>query len=431
MKVAIAQINPLLGDFHHNMKSILSFIKKAPQCDLIVFPELALFGYWPGSLLERRSVVKKQLQVLEKLHQKIPPKLAVLLGCVRENKKKYGKYYHNSAILLIRGKKPKYFDKTILPTYDVFDEGRYFEPGTFTDNCFRLKGHKILVTICEDIWASDCSSWAGSRFPQDPLRSISKGSVDFMVNLSASPFSMGKVQRRLRTVQNVARQISAPLFYSNLVGGQDEIIFDGGSVMVDSKGTVQMLLKSFAEDLRCYDLQMQQEIGPEQTQKTGPVEPLLAVKQALVLGIRDFVRKAGYQHVHLGISGGIDSAVVACLAVEALGPKYVTAVILPGPFSTKLSGRLAQQLIQNLGCACLEIPIQDTYKQIAQNLKAHRVPCSGLISENLQARIRCLYLMAFANHKPSLLLSTSNKSECAVGYTTLYGDMSGAFSPHQ
>lgn len=429
MKVASVQINPLLGDFYHNVKLLLSFIKKASDCDLIVCPELALFGYWPGALLERPSVVKKQLKALQSLHQRIPPKVAVLVGAVTESKKKYGKYYHNSAVLLIKDQKPKFFHKTILPTYDVFDEARYFEPGHLAKNCFRIKGYKVLVTICEDTWASDQYAWIGSRFPKDPLKLIKKGSVDLVVNLSASPFSINKAQRRLDMIQHVAKQLSAPMLYTNLVGGQDEIIFDGGSVLVDQKGSIQIQSKYFEEDLRCYDLKLKKEIASSSVKVTKPRKTLLSVKQAIVLGIKDFVKKAGYQHVHLGLSGGIDSAIVACLAVEALGPRSVTVIALPGPFSTHLSYRLAQKLAKNLNCHFLEFSIQDAYKQVTKDLKAQRIPCSGIISENIQSRLRCLYLMAFANHKKSLLLSTSNKSEYAVGYTTLYGDMSGALAP--
>ena len=359
----------------------------------------------------------------------MPSKVAVLVGAVTENKNKYGKYYHNSAVFLIKGKKPKFFHKTVLPTYDVFDEARYFEPGDLTKNSFQIKGYKVLVTICEDTWASDQQTWIGSRFPKDPLKLIKKRSVNLIVNLSASPFSIHKAQRRLNMIQHVTKQLSAPMLYTNLVGGQDEIIFDGGSVLVDQKGSIQMQSKYFEEDLKCYDLKLRKEISLNSSQITKPKKSLLSVKQAIVLGIKDFVKKAGYEHVHLGLSGGIDSALVASLAVEALGPDSVTVMALPGPFSTHLSYRLAQELTQNLGCQFLEFSIQDVYKQIAKDLKVQQIQCSGITSENVQSRLRCLYLMAFANHKKSLLLSTSNKSEYAVGYTTLYGDMSGALAP--
>lgn len=433
MKVIGVQMQARLGDFDHNARAMLSFIKKAPKCDLIVFPEMALSGYWPGGLLERPRFFQKQKDALEKLRQQMPPHIAVLLGAITFNKKKYGKYYHNSAVLLKKGRKPQVFHKTILPTYDVFDEGRYFEPGSFEDNIIRIKGQRVLVTICEDIWTSDAKAWAGSRSPQNPLRYIKKGSIDFVVNLSASPFSIGKVERRLHVIRQVVKKLQVPMLYVNLVGGQDEIIFDGGSVLVDKKGQLQLQFECFKEDMMCYDLQTQAQMPLVVKDHTKPLpsfkKTIWNVKQALVLGIKDFVKDSGFERVHLGLSGGIDSAVVACLAVEALGSLNVTTITLSGPFSTDLSCSLAQKLIKKLGCPCMSLPIEDIYKQAFKDLEAHDISCSKVTSENVQARLRCLYLMAFANDRQSLLLSTSNKSEIAVGYTTLYGDMSGALAP--
>ena len=244
MKIASVQINPLLGDFKYNTRLILSSLKKAQDCDLIVFPEMALFGYWPGALLERPSIVKQQIKALEKCHQQVPPNIAVLLGAVTENKNKYGKHYYNSAVLLRKNKKLQYFHKVLLPTYDIFDEKRYFEPGCITDNHFHLKGYNILVTICEDIWAAN-PIWEGIRPNQDPLRHIKKENVDLIVNLSASPFSTHKAIQRLQVIQRVTKKLSAPMLYTNLVGGQDEIIFDGGSLFVDKKGSVQFPISIF------------------------------------------------------------------------------------------------------------------------------------------------------------------------------------------
>ena len=433
MKIASVQINPLLGDFSHNTHLILSSIKKAQSCDLIVFPEMALFGYWPGALLERPSVVKQQIKALEKCHQQIPPNTAVLLGAVTENKNKYGKYYHNSAVLLRKDKKPRYFYKVLLPTYDIFDEKRYFEPGCITNNHFHLKGYQILVTICEDIWATN-PIWKGVRSNQDPLRHIKKENVDLIVNLSASPFSNNKAIQRLQAIQKVTKKLSAPMLYTNLVGGQDEIIFDGGSLFVDKKGSVQFQSAYFKEDLQCYKLSKSKKQIQQRSHKKRPLpihtDPILLMKQALILGIRDFVKKAGYHQVHLGLSGGIDSALASCLAVEALGSQNVTAIALPGPFNTDMSYVLAKKLTKNLGCRFVTLPIKEIYKNITQDLKTkHNMSCLGITSENIQARLRSLYLMAFANQSKSLLLATGNKSELAIGYTTLYGDMSGALAP--
>ena len=257
--------------------------------------------------------------------------------------------------------------------------------------------------------------------------------MDFILNLSASPFSKGKSTHRIKTIQKVTKKLSAPMLYTNLVGAQDEVIFDGGSVYIDKRGNVQMQAKYFKEDVQYCDLkELNNKTQTRQIESTTLEKnnPTLFMKESLILGIKDFVKKAGYSHVHLGLSGGIDSALVACLAVEALGPQSVTAIAMPGPFSTKLSFSLAEKLAQNLGCHLKNLPIQGIYKYTNQDLKTkHKISCVGITSENIQARLRSLYLMAFANQNKSLLLATSNKSELAVGYATLYGDTSGALAP--
>ena len=427
MKIAGVQMSPRLGDFHYNAKQILATVKTLSDHDLIVFPEMSLFGYWPGSLLEQTSLVQQQLKVLKKCHQQIPPNLAVLIGAVTENKKKYGKCYHNSAVLLRKNKKLQCFHKVLLPLYDVFDEPRYFESGCMKDNHFQLKGYKILVTICEDIWADHLIWKATARNSQDPLKKIKKGHFDLVVNLSASPFSTNKAKQRLQTIQSVTQKLSAPVFYTNLVGGQDELIFDGGSLLVDQKGQIQRQAKYFKEDIISYDFK--KTLTPA-IKTSLPKDHLSLIKQALVLGIRDYVWSAGYTRVHLGLSGGIDSALVACLAVEALGAECMTLIALPGPFSTNLSYSLAQKLAHNLNCLLITWPIIEAYKKITKDLKVkHNMKCEGITDENIQARLRSLYLMTFANENKSLLLATGNKSEIALGYTTLYGDMSGALAP--
>ena len=428
MRIALAQIDSLLGDFAGNKEKILEFTKRAQErrCDLVVFPEAALFGYHPVDLLERPSIVAEQEKALRELHRTLPKGIAVLVGAIVLNKSGKGKGYWNAAVFLEKGKKPRVFAKTLLPTYDVFDESRHIEPGDVAKNVLRWRGKRLLVTVCEDIWA-----WPRkdnpffSTYGHNPLKKVKAGSVDLVLNLSASPFTQTKFKSRLKVVRATAAHLRAPVVYVNMVGGQDELIFDGGSFAIDKKGRVTAQCMRFEEDLNVIDLKDQK--GGQRDLSQDPQD---IMRSALVLGLRDFVRKTGFSRVHLGLSGGIDSALVACLAADALGPHKVTAVYMPGPFSADISGRSACQLAENLGLRYLEIPMQQTYETLVKDLeKAFGKMEFGVMHENLQARIRGLLLMAVSNRESSLLLGTSNKSELAVGYSTIYGDMIGGLLP--
>lgn len=426
MRVALAQINPTVGAFEQNAAKIVQECHRAleKRCDLIVFPELSLFGYWAGDLLERESVVAEQLRVFKKLQKQIPKGVVAVFGLVTKNPKKLGRRFRNSAVVLERGQAPKFFSKELLPTYDVFDEYRHFEFGDISKNLIRLKGRNVLITICEDIWSWPDSK-SGMTYPYNPIAKLKGKKIDLIVNLSASPFSLGKHVRRERVVKKTAQLLKAPLVYVNMTGAQDEIIFDGGSFAVDKKGRKLAEATRFEEDLNIVDFSLQK--GGKRPGKHSPVELLRA---ALVLGIRDFVSKNGFERVHLGLSGGIDSALVACLAVDALGAGRVAGYALPGPHSSEESLELARQLAKNLNIEFQVLSINAMYQSVSSQFESVFGPISfGVIHENFQARLRGLVLMGISNLRNSLLLTTGNKSEYATGYCTLYGDMCGGLAP--
>lgn len=428
MKIALAQVNSTLGAFQDNADKIIEYWQKAADlgADIVVFPEASLFGYHPVDLLERPNVVdeqEKELKRLAKVFKKKGP--AVLLGAIVKNPAKNGKPFLNAAVFFHGSSRPKVFAKELLPTYDVFDEARHIQPGRLKDNVFRFKGQRILVTICEDIWGWSKDLRGRPIYARNPIADLKPRSVDLILNLSASPFTENKLHLRQGVVSKTARHLGAPMVYVNLVGAQDELIFDGGSYVVSKTGRIQGQCQRFVEDLMVYDLETGK--APIRVLDT---EPIRMQRQAIRLGLRDFVQKVGLNRVHLGLSGGIDSAVVACLAVEALGKDAVTAIALPGPYSTPASLRLAQQLSRTLGVELKELSIDSTYAIALEKLqKSFGLQEFGLPHENLQARLRGLFLMAFSNIENSLLLNTSNKSEFAMGYTTLYGDLCGALSP--
>ncbi len=426
MRVGLAQMNSTLGDFAGNREKIVELSRRAleKRCDLVVFPELTLIGYPPNDLLERASIVEAQLKEFQKLTKQIPAGIGVLVGLITRSKRKKGKPYHNTAALLLRGKAPKFFHKELLPTYDVFDEARHVEKGRLTDGFVKFKGKRILITVCEDIWGWELPEHP-TNYLENPLVALRKEKVDLVVNMSASPFTFQKADDRKKVVMLTAKNFKAPMVYVNTVGAQDEIIFDGGSFAVDAKGKLLAQSIYFEEDLNVVDFATGvggfREIPKAKDEKT---------RRALVLGLRDFAKKTGIQKMHLGLSGGIDSAVVACLAVDALGPNRVTGITLPGPFNEARSKSLAEKLAKNLGIRCLDVPIDAAYEAALSTLKSSLGDFEfGLVNENMQARLRGLLLMAFSNKENSLLLTTGNKSEMASGYATMYGDMCGGVAP--
>jgi len=426
MRIALAQINSTLGDFDGNAAKILDYVEraKAKKADLVVFPELALMGYLPNDLLERESIIDEQLAAFARLEKKIPAGVGVIVGVMTKSGRKKGKPYFNSAGLIVKGKKTKFFHKQLLPTYDVFDEARHIERGSIFDGFFKFKGFRFLLTICEDIWGWEIPGHP-TNYLENPLVALKGEKVDAVLNISASPYTAAKAHDRGIVVGRTAKLFKAPMVYVNLVGGQDEIIFDGGSFVAGPDGKRLAQSVYFAEDLNLFDLESK--AGGFRDEPPTPVERL---RQALVLGLRDYAQKTGFQRVHLGLSGGIDSALVACLAVDALGPGKVTAVTLPGPFNEPRSRRLAEKLAANLGIKCLNLPIEECYRTVMRTLHAGlgEFPF-GVVDENVQSRLRGLLLMGISNQSGSMLLTTGNKSEYATGYATLYGDMCGGLAP--
>lgn len=437
MRIALAQINSTLGDFAGNRVKILEYAHRALklECDLIVFPEHALFGYLPNDLLERESIVEDQWRELQRLEKEMPKGIAALVGCVSfvpSKKTKLAdslglKRFYNSAALLERGRKMRIFNKERLPSYDIFDETRHLVPGSLAKGAVRIKNRRLWITICEDIWG-----WGD---PSNPMKRLPRKGTDVVINLSASPFTKTKRELRHEVLKETAAHFRAPVVYVNLVGGQDEVLFDGRSSVVDARGRLIGEMAAFEEDLKVFDL----ETGKLQSPEASAKKPKFAAKhaktellrQALVTGLRDFASKTGLKRAHFGLSGGIDSAVVACLAVDALGADAVTALTLPGPFNDPKSRKLAEELAKNLSIRCLNFDIEGPYKALLKSFEAGlggELPFS-LVHENLQARVRGVLLMGLSNKESSLLISTGNKSEYATGYTTLYGDQCGGLAP--
>lgn len=427
LRVAVAQINTTLGAFKQNREKIIAEIKRAEQkhCDLIIFPESTIFGYHPFDLLERTSLVDDQLKELDKIIQAVPKGLAVVLGVITKNKNKKGRPYFNSAAFLEYGKKAKFFHKQLLPTGDVFDEARFIESGDMTNNFVTYQGKRLFITICEDIWAWPLNH-GKSQYQKNPLTLVPRHKkVDLILNLSASPFYPGKIKIRRELVAKTAKLFKAPMIYTNLVGAQDEIVFDGLSFAVDAKGREIMRSANFLEDLNVVDFNSLE--GGLRLEEKSKVEN---IRKAIILGIRDFCSKSGMTKVHLGLSGGVDSALVACLAVDALGPSNVHAIALPTQFNDSISLDLAKKLSKNLGIGITEFSIQDMFENFKDNFdQVFGVQKFQLLHENMQARIRGMVLMGYSNLHNSLLLTTGNKSEYAAGYSTLYGDMCGGLAP--
>lgn len=426
MRISIAQINPVLADFKYNYEKIILEMNKASQqgCDLLVFPECTLFGYHPFDLLEREKIVEEQEKIFKNLVKKVPKGLGVILGLITKNPNKKGRPYFNSAVFLVAGKKPQFFHKQLLPTGDVFDEARFIEPGDFSKNYFSWKNKKFFLTICEDIWAWPDTK-GRSPYKENPLAKVKRQKIDLVINLSASPYHVGKLKKRHHVTHQTAKYFKAPLLYANLVGAQDEIIFDGASFIMSPQGKVLGNCNQFSEDFRVFEL------GDLKTYpKAKKFTVIEEVQRSLVLGMKDFFEKIGIKKAHLGLSGGIDSALVAALAVDALGAENIDGIAMPTSFNASESLTLARDLAKNLGIKFHEVEIQKMFDSVSQTLeKPLGLQGFSLVHENLQARLRGMTLMAFSNHHNSMLLTTSNKTEMATGYSTLYGDMCGGLAP--
>ncbi len=425
MKIALAQIDARVGDLRGNSEKILSSLDEASRrgAELAVFPEQTLGGYPALDLWEERGFDAANERALKSLARKVRA-TAALVGFVSRNRDSVGKSARNSVALLHEGEIVAVRHKTLLPTYDVFDEARYFEPAR--ENApIKWRGLKLGVTVCEDAWAVDPSS-SRRLYSTDPVAAQAKAGADIFLNLSASPFLRGKTAVRRRLISAHARRWKKPFFYCNAVGGNDEIVFDGGSLAYDSRGRLRARGAFAAQDLVLVDSETW-EAGPlaEEPDEVGQCG------EVLTLGIRDFAAKCGLQTAFVGLSGGIDSAVVAALAVRALGPARVVGVSMPSPYSSAGSVDDARALAKNLGIECREIAISSIYKAYLDAFGGEWGKGSpDLAEQNLQARARGAILMSLSNKcRRGFVLTTGNKSELAVGYCTLYGDMCGALAP--
>jgi NAD+ synthase (glutamine-hydrolysing) len=423
MKIAVAQINTTVGDFTGNETAIRGSYARAVQAgaDLVIFPELATCGYPPRDLLCKAHFVEANLAMLERLARD-SGETAMVIGYVDRNEAKQGRELRNSVAVLGAGKILARRHKTLLPSYDVFDEDRYFEPADLNE-VVELKGTKLGLTVCEDVWNDEGILRDGRRYSRNPAETLVAGGAEIILNASASPWQLGKASVRLEILGSLARRTGRPVIYCNLVGGNDELIFDGGSLVFDSDGALVAQGTAFAEDFLMVDLNATAPI------EVSKISDEAAVYDALVLGVRDYFRKCGFRQAVLGLSGGIDSALTAVIAADALGKENVRGVAMPSQYSSVGSLTDAEALARNLGIQYDVIPIKTQFDAVTRELAdVFAGRDADVTEENIQARLRGVTMMAISNKFGSLLLTTGNKSELAVGYCTLYGDMCGGLA---
>ncbi len=430
MRIALAQVNCTVGDIDGNTALILQGLARAGEAGahLVVFPELAVFGYPPKDLLLREDLVERNVKAVERIASRCKD-IAAVVGYVQPDSSGQGRGLYNAAAVCRDGSVAASYAKMLLPTYDVFDETRYFSAGTRVQTCPvpNGKGERVVgLTICEDLWNDH--QFEGRRvYGTDPVQLTASAGAQVLVNISASPYRVGVQEGREKLFAQQIRKQGVFLVYVNQVGGHDDLLFDGGSLILDKAGNVLARAKAFEEDLLVADLDQADanrvEVHPKRIE---------GIRRALVLGIRDYLRKCGFNSVVIGLSGGIDSAVTAALAVEALGPDRVQGVAMPSRYSSTHSVEDAQQLADNLGIDFTIIPIEQAHRAVEEAVAPvfakFAARGSGVAEENIQARIRGNILMALSNKAGALLLTTGNKSEWAVGYCTLYGDLCGGLA---
>lgn len=432
MKIALAQLNYHIGDFDTNLVKIAGAVSEATVrgADLVVFSELSICGYPPLDLLERKEFILNCMQSIEKLAAMVDPATGVLVGGPEFNSNKDGKLLYNSAFFLFEGKIHQVFRKALLPTYDIFDEYRYFEPNK-EFHILKFKNKKLAVTICEDLWDEQPfeNEFSRSRlYTINPLEELYALKPDAIINVAASPFAHRKMEIKQSIFTGKAARYKLPLLYCNQVGAQTELIFEGGSMAVHPSGKVAARLPFFREDILVTDLDELTHSEPAVSISNIP-DRIGSMADALICGIRDYFGKMGFRKATLGLSGGIDSAVTLALAAEALDPVNLHVLLLPSQYSSDHSVNDSVQMARNLGIKYNILPIEALFNQFRETLDPlfDKLP-EDIAEENIQARIRGTLLMALSNKFGNILLNTSNKSETAVGYGTLYGDMSGGLS---
>ncbi len=422
MKVALAQINPTIGDFRGNVRRILRAVRRAERggADLCVCPEMCITGYPTRDLLLNRDFVDDNLKALQRLAAEVGA-MPVVAGFAARNRSSVGKGLFNAGALIRNGAVRRVFRKMLLPTYDVFDERRYFDPACDV-TVAAIAGRRVGFAICEDIW-NPPEFWQRRFYAADPVEMLAGKGAELLIAISASPFAIGHQALRRSIASRIAARHGIPLCYVNQTGGNDELVFDGNSFAVDAGGALIAQGKAFSEDLVfvCDD-----DPPLASPRREGPPEE--SVCEALILGVRDYARKCGFRDAVVGLSGGLDSAVTACIAARALGRGHVRGVAMPSPYSSRGSVRDARLLARNLGIDFSVVPISPVYRAYLRTLAPHLRRRRDTTEENIQARIRGNILMAFSNRYGALVLSTGNKSEMAVGYCTLYGDMAGGLA---
>ena len=424
MKVTIGQINSTNGDIVGNVRKIIDAIQKAKSdgSDLIVFPEVITHGYTSQDWFQDPDIIAHAEDAIEAIIPRTEG-ITAIVGTIRRNEDNDGRRLYNCAAVIHNGELVGFADKTLLPEYDVFDDPRYFEPND-TRRLFEVNGVKLGVVVCEDFW-NDKTFWKDRLYEYDPADEVIEMGADLVVSINASPYNKGKIKLRCDMVAHRAKMRQVPIVFVNLVGGNDGIVFDGASLVADQEGDIILQAAAFEEFIETVEL----DVGKPDTRGITGAE-CEAIRDALVLGIRDYARKNGFEKAVIGLSGGIDSTLVAALACEALAPENVLCVMMPSPFSSEGSIKDSEELVKNLGCESRLEPISDTFEVLLTQMGLHKPTKGGesLAAENMQSRLRGVILMAISNAEKRLLLSTGNKSELAVGYCTLYGDTNGGLA---
>lgn len=430
MQIALAQLNYHVGNFNHNAEKIINTIQEAEKkgAELVIFSELSVCGYTPHDLLEQHDFIEKAQQTLHFI-AKHCINTAAIVGVPMVNPSNKGKKLYNAACLLADGKVVEQRNKSLLPTYDIFDEYRYFEPNE-DFSIIEFKGERIALTICEDLWDKQPSAYMGARgelYKKSPMPALMKQKPTLIINIAASPFSYNQGQVRKKVLVENACKYQLPIVYVNQMGANTELIFDGDSMALNAEGKVVHRLSSFTEETKIIDTATLLE--PISAQNDKQHDYIAEIYEALILGIRDYFKKMGFKTATLGLSGGIDSAVTLALASEALGPENMHVLLLPSKYSSNHSVADALALAKNLGVKYETLNIQPIVNEFEHTLaNTFKGQQPGVAEENIQARVRGTLVMALSNKFGNILLNTSNKSEAAVGYGTLYGDMNGGLS---